>query len=80
MQPVIAEGETEAEYHPYDAHHAHDYEALEHGGDDIFGADHAAVEKRQSRSHHQHEYRGCDHPCHVSVDVVVGEVEVAFAW
>lgn len=77
MAYIVAEGQREAEHHPYHAHETHHDEALEHGGDHIFWAHHAAVEERQPRSHHQHKNCGRDHPGYVSPKMVAGQVEVS---
>ena len=72
---VVAESEAEPEDHPYDADHAHYDKALKHCRNHVLDPDHAAIEERQARSHHQHEYRGSDHPCHIGEEMIVGHVE-----
>ena len=62
---IVPEGQTEPEYHPDHADHAHGNETLENGGDDVFLPDHASVEEGKSRCHHQDKNSGGDHPGYV---------------
>ena len=64
---VITEGKAKAEGHPQDRDDSHGNETLEHRGDNVSRADHAAIEKRQSRRHHQHEDRCRNHPSNISL-------------
>ena len=41
---------------PDDHHHAHGYEAVHHGADDIFAAHQSAVEESDARRHEQHQH------------------------
>ena len=63
-QPVVAvaEREAEADHHPQHRDDAERDDALEHRGDDVLEADHAAVEERQAGRHQEDERRGGQHP------------------
>ena len=62
MADVVTEGEAEAYEYPQYADYAHCNKALEHSRDDVFGADHTAIEEGEARGHHQYE-DGCrNHP------------------
>ncbi len=57
-----SEGQAVAEQGPGDADRAQGGEAHHHGVERVFGADQAAVEKRQRRGHQEDHGGGDDHP------------------
>lgn len=62
---VVAKGEAEAEDHPQDTDDSHGDETLQHGGNNVFGSHHTAIEEGETRGHHEHEDGGRDEPCHI---------------
>ena len=59
---VGAEGEGVADHRPLHADDAHGHEGVHHGGEDVFLADHAAVEEGQAGDHEEDQRRGDEHP------------------
>ena len=59
---VVAECDRVAVKHPQHRHHAHRADAHHEHVEHASGADHAAVEERQSRGHQQHQRGTCQHP------------------
>ena len=63
---AVAEGERVAEERPDDRHRAHREEALHGRGEHVLAADHAAVERRETRRHEQDHGRRSEHPCGIA--------------
>ena len=59
---AVPEAEAESDDDPDHADHAEGDEALQHGGDDVFAVDHAAIEEGEAGGHQQDECTGDDHP------------------
>ncbi len=59
---IGAEGEGVADHRPLHADDPHGDKGMHHGGEDVLGADHAAVEEGQAGDHEQDQRRGDQHP------------------
>ena len=62
----VAESDAEAADQPDERADAERNDALEHGGDDVLVAHHAAVEERQAGGHQEHQRGGREHPGRVA--------------
>ena len=61
---AFAERQAIADDRPHDRDNSHKGKALHHGGQNVFLAHQAAIEKRQPRpGHQQDERRAHEHPC-----------------
>ncbi|CAB4560860.1 unannotated protein [freshwater metagenome] len=66
----VAERQGEGDGHPDDGHEAHGKEVLHEHAEHILRPDHAAVEKRQTWSHEQHQAGRNQHPrCVTGIDL-----------
>ena len=63
---VVAKAQREADHHPQHRNQSHGDKRLQHRRDDVLRTHHAAIEKRQTRCHHQHKNSGGNQPRHIS--------------